>query len=161
MKAICVCGKEFKTKPCLVAIGKGKFCSKKCSYANKTRRSGLKYNIKVKNKAWFQEGVVPKTAWKPGETAGENNPNWKGGISSQVSPSKKEKQNLSTKIKKWKKQIFKRDGRICSICKSTEQLEVDHIKPWSTHPDLRFELSNGRVLCNQCHRKTDSYGVRP
>lgn len=30
--------------------------------------------------------------------------------------------------------------------------EVDHIKPKSTHPDLRFEVRNTRITCIACNR---------
>lgn len=156
----CICGTQFKTDTKRISENRGQFCSKKCSYENKTRKSGLKYKIVVENKGWYKENIIPRTAWKKGETAGDKNSNWKGGISSSVSSSKKEKQLLSTKIKKWKRQIFKRDGKICQLCGDTKNLEVDHIKPWKSYPELRFDLNNGRVLCHNCHKQTDSYGKR-
>lgn len=30
----------------------------------------------------------------------------------------------------------------------------------SNFPELRFELSNGRTLCVECHQKTDTYGEK-
>ena len=30
--------------------------------------------------------------------------------------------------------------------------EVDHIKPRSTHPELAFDPSNGRIVCFDCNR---------
>lgn len=58
----------------------------------------------------------------------------------------------------WRTLVLRRDGRKCVLCGSSERLEVDHIKPFSTFPDLRYTLSNGRVLCHECHKKTDTYG---
>lgn len=161
VECTCSCGNKFYETQSRIDSGRGKYCSRDCGYKYRVRPSGLKYKIVKENKAWFKEDVIPPTAWKPGETANKNNPNWKGGITGPISPSKLEKQRLSSKVKKWKRQVIKRDGRICSMCKSTDNIEVDHIKPWSTYPELRFDLSNGRVLCNNCHRQTDSYGVRP
>jgi len=40
------------------------------------------------------------------------------------------------------------------------KLNADHIKPFALFPDLRFELSNGRTLCEDCHKKTDTYGLK-
>ena len=30
--------------------------------------------------------------------------------------------------------------------------EVDHIKPRSTHPELKYDPSNGRIVCHECNR---------
>jgi 5-methylcytosine-specific restriction endonuclease McrA len=57
----------------------------------------------------------------------------------------------------WRILVLKRDCK-CVLCGSTERLECDHIKPFKTHPELRFDISNGRVLCHSCHKKTDTYG---
>ncbi len=52
-----------------------------------------------------------------------------------------------------------RDGHKCVLCGRTTDLVVDHIKPFSIHPELRVALDNLRTLCMPCHRKTDTYGV--
>lgn len=54
--------------------------------------------------------------------------------------------------------VLRRDGNKCVKCGSTERLEVDHILPFSSHPESRYDISNGRVLCNACHRLTATYG---
>lgn len=33
------------------------------------------------------------------------------------------------------------------------RLEVHHIKRWQTHPELRYEISNGITLCHEHHRR--------
>lgn len=58
----------------------------------------------------------------------------------------------------WRKAVFDRDGRACTKCGSVHRLHADHIKPFSQFPDLRYEVSNGRVLCFECHKQTDTYG---
>jgi len=77
---------------------------------------------------------------------------WKGGIS----PINMLIRN-SFEYRQWKKEVFGTNGKICMICKSETQLEVDHIKPFAYYPELRFDVNNGRILCNSCHRKTDTY----
>lgn len=49
----------------------------------------------------------------------------------------------------------RRDGWKCVQCNARGRLEVDHIKPLRTHPELAFDLTNLQSLCGRCHaRKT-------
>lgn len=64
MKRRCVCGEVFHTTQSKLDSGAGKFCSRKCANENRTRRSGLEYNIVAENPAWFK--------------GGEEHPWWKG-----------------------------------------------------------------------------------
>jgi 5-methylcytosine-specific restriction endonuclease McrA len=49
----------------------------------------------------------------------------------------------------------RRDGWKCVQCGASGDLEVDHIEPVRTRPDLAYELSNLQTLCVRCHsRKT-------
>jgi 5-methylcytosine-specific restriction enzyme A len=63
-----------------------------------------------------------------------------------------------TRTKRWKvlrMEILERDGFRCKSCKCGGRLEVDHIKPVRTHPELSFEPGNLQALCPSCHaRKT-------
>lgn len=48
--------------------------------------------------------------------------------------------------------VFQRDNYTCQICDvSGVPIQVDHIKKWSDHPELRFEMDNCRTLCMACH----------
>lgn len=62
---------------------------------------------------------------------------------------------LSPEYKKWREDVRARDGRCCQWpgCGSKKQLQAHHIKTWSKHPLLRFELGNGITLCRRCHDK--------
>lgn len=59
---------------------------------------------------------------------------------------------------RWKvvrKRAKDRDGWKCVQCGARGRLEVDHIQPVRTHPDLAYELTNLQTLCTPCHsRKT-------
>lgn len=80
---------------------------------------------------------------------------WKGGVSTE-----NERQRKSKEYRKWRSDVFQRDDYTCQECnKKGGRLNADHIKPFAYFKDLRFELSNGRTLCVQCHRKTDTYGL--
>jgi hypothetical protein len=90
---------------------------------------------------------------------GEKNPNWKGGISDENALIRH-----SSQYKQWRQAVFARDGHTCQDCEAKNgdgvnvYLNADHIKPFAYHPELRFELSNGRTLCLDCHKKTETYG---
>jgi 5-methylcytosine-specific restriction endonuclease McrA len=84
---------------------------------------------------------------------GPNNPNWKGGITPAY-----QKIRASDRYKAWRLAVFERDHYTCVWCDQRGgMLNADHIKPFSSHPRLRFTLSNGRTLCVPCHKKTSSY----
>lgn len=84
--------------------------------------------------------------------AGENNGRWRGGITRDSSKGK------ATRVfKEWRRSVLERDNYACVQCGAKENLHCDHIKAWSTHPELRLDVANGRVLCLECHKKTDNY----
>ena len=99
---------------------------------------------------------TPESRKKIGEYhKGEKATFWKGGIS----PINKLIRS-SLEYKLWREAVFKRDNYQC-IWGGKEhgnRLQVDHIKPFSLFPVLRFAIDNGRTLCENCHKKTDTYG---
>ena len=85
---------------------------------------------------------------------GEKGNNWKGGI---YPVNKAIRDSLEYKL--WRQSVFERDRFTCQDCGQLRgDIEADHIKPFSLFPELRFELSNGRTLCHNCHLKTSTYG---
>lgn len=71
---------------------------------------------------------------------GSKNKNWKGGKKSY-----------------WSREIKTRDDYTCQVCghREPEIVVVDHIKPKSLYPELKFEPNNMLTLCPNCHaRKT-------
>lgn len=66
----------------------------------------------------------------------------------------------STKYKEWRKRVFERDCYKCVNCGKMGNLHADHIKPFAIYIDERFNIDNGRTLCINCHKKTDTYGYR-
>lgn len=93
---------------------------------------GLKYPAHTKEKHW----------------------NWRGGITPENKAAR-----ASGPYKEWRRKVFERDNFTCVFCgKRGGELHADHIVPFSARPDLRIELSNGRTLCVECHRKTPTYG---
>lgn len=60
----------------------------------------------------------------------------------------------------WRNAVLRRDNYACVMCGDDRRskLQVDHIKPFSLFPELRFAIDNGRTLCEECHKKTKTYG---
>ncbi len=84
---------------------------------------------------------------------GEKNHFWKGGISEENDIIRH-----SFAYKQWRSSVFERDHYTCQICGEKKNLNADHIKRFSIYKNLRFDVNNGRTLCNPCHRKTDTWG---
>jgi hypothetical protein len=78
---------------------------------------------------------------------------WKGGKSSESI-----RLRSSLEYKLWRKSVFERDKYTCIWCgKIGGRLNADHIKPFAHYPELRFAIDNGRTLCEECHRTTDTF----
>lgn len=52
----------------------------------------------------------------------------------------------------WRKAVYERDNFKCQECGKHGRLEAHHIKPWHSHPLLRFDINNGITLCEECHK---------
>lgn len=58
----------------------------------------------------------------------------------------------------WREKVFQRDNWTCVLCEARGvKLHADHIKSYARHPDLRYDVDNGRALCVPCHEKTPTY----
>ena len=86
---------------------------------------------------------------------------WKGGVTKW-----RAKIYNSLEYKLWRKAVFERDNYTCVWCGKRGGngekvvLNADHIKPFSLFPELRFAIDNGRTLCIDCHKKTDTYSYK-
>lgn len=69
----------------------------------------------------------------------------------------------SAKHKAWAAKVLRRAGYLCEECKRYGRLDKDglpvrattahHIKHRDEFPELQYDLSNGRALCERCHNK--------
>lgn len=90
---------------------------------------------------------------------GESGSNWQDGKSV-----KNDKIRKSLEYKLWREAVFKRDNYTCIWCGARSgngnalELHADHIRPFAFFPELRFAIDNGRTLCIDCHKTTDTYG---
>jgi hypothetical protein len=82
------------------------------------------------------------------QNIGENNPRWKGGLSSEDEMFRK-----SIEYKDWRLEVYKRDNYTCQCCGDGKggNLQAHHIENFSNNEELRLELDNGITLCNLCH----------
>lgn len=171
-----MCNKKFNTFPSILKIGKGKYCSQGCAAFS---RRGIKLSKEHKAKIIIRG--EKSHFWKGGRMAiwphcvdcgkvlanryakrcnkhkgirGDKSPHWKGGVTPL-----NQSIRISLKYKEWRRKVFERDDYTCQICrKRGGNMNADHIRPFSTCPSWRFRLSNGRTLCEECHKTTDTYG---
>ena len=138
-----MCNKDFYKNKTQLKNGEGKYCSYGCYWTN---LKGKQAWNKGKSNYWFN---------------GDKNPNWKGGIT----PTNQVIRH-SLEYKSWRDAVFMRDNYTCQICErrngngETVYLQADHIKPFFKYPLLRFDLNNGRTLCIDCHKSTDTFKAR-
>ena len=133
--------KTLKKNPVRYWLGK-KLPRKMIEKANLKRRGKIPWN---KNK------IGPR---------GENANNWKGGKT-------EERKIIMSRLeyKLWRDAVFQRDNYTCIFCGRKREegdrvvLNADHIKPFSLFPELRFAIDNGRTLCEECHKKTSTWGI--
>jgi predicted DNA-binding protein YlxM (UPF0122 family) len=108
------------------------------------------------------------------KSSGNKNHNWKGGRTKLIFSIRS-----LPEYSIWRTKIFRRDDWTCSICKRKRIvgdrviLQADHITPlWKiiekNHiKNIQEAISckelwdeeNGRTLCKECHKKTETYGV--
>ncbi len=126
------------------------------------RKNSEEFKDNLRKRMMGNKYKLGKPSWISGKNflqiTGDKNPNWKGGISKK---NKTERQLFMETIayKNWRKSVFKRDNYTCQECNSRgKRLNADHIKPYSLYPELRVDINNGRTLCVECHRKTQTYG---
>ena len=125
------CGKRFYAR----ISKKKKYCSRKCFGKH---RSDL-----------IKEGKsLPPPMHKKDDCW-----NWKGGTSRGYKTG-----YYSQKYINWRRDIFIRDEFTCRGCgKKHIYITAHHIKSFAKYPELRFDIKNGKTLCEECHANTDNY----
>lgn len=161
------CKKEIYVAPWQLKKGFGKFCGLFCRRFTDTVKQKMSKSHKGKtawNKGTSRWWNSP-TEFKKGHSmgirfgkdkngSGENHWNYKGGITPI-----NQRERSSAKYALWRTSVFQRDNYTCQICLQVGgKLQADHIKPWALFKELRFDLSNGRTLCVDCHKL---FGVNP
>lgn len=96
------------------------------------------FNPEKSSIGWFKKG---------------NTPHNKGNST----PSKSRQLRNNGEYRHWVKKVILRDKK-CVFCGSVNRLEADHIEPLSKHPEKSYDVQNGRTLCRNCHKQTETYG---
>jgi hypothetical protein len=106
---------------------------------------------KVINSSYLLSGHTKSCGcFRKENISGENNFNWKGGITSDIM-----KARSSIPYKEWRNLVFSRDSFTCKLCDDSKghNLQAHHIERFCDYPELRYEISNGITLCRSCHAK--------
>ncbi len=138
---------------------------------SKTVKLQYKNGRKLSLSCWKKgQRASPKTEFTSERMKSKNNPNWQGGITP-INLQIKQSNNY----KSWRKAIFERDNYTCVWCNQRGgKLNVDHIKPYNIiikNNNIKtlkqaikckelWNINNGRTLCLNCHKKTDTYGEK-
>ena len=65
---------------------------------------------------------------------------------------------VTTQAKWWRRLVLELDGYACADCGEAQgRLEVHHLKPFRWFPALRYEISNGKVVCQSCHKENHGH----
>jgi len=139
------CGEPFLAQP----QSKAKFCDKSCKviYENNKRE----YKSGKEHPLYGTKNPDASKRMKENNPVGigKNNSNWKGGVTP-----KNRLIRTSTKYTEWRLSVYERDKFTCQECKERGgSLNAHHIKTFADYPELRFEVSNGITLCEDCHKK--------
>ncbi len=147
------CGIGYRVKASHAAISN--FCSIPCRVAQ-WRIAPKQCVVCGGDHVLHRKTCSPECAmkWRSLKQAGEKSHRWQGGKTSAAMIIRHSQEYV-----RWRTAVFERDNYICQLCgQRGGKLHADHINPFSTHPALRFELTNGRTLCAPCHFKTDTWG---
>lgn len=133
LEKTCKCGKTFFVRPSWARV---RSCSIPCGQKGKPGpMAGKKMSAESREK--MRQAKLGKT--------GELCPNYRGKGDENYRERRRFHDQLQMKI-------FQRDNYTCQVCDAYgASIQVDHIKSWAKHPELRFEESNCRTLCMPCH----------
>jgi 5-methylcytosine-specific restriction endonuclease McrA len=135
--------------------GDGRYCSRSCARRGsptKTKASPIvecvtcgkrfnKYQAEIKKNVGSKHFCSPNCWYSFNQR--DNHYLWQGGQDGRMS--------LDGRL--WRKKILARDRGLCRICLSPRRVEAHHILSFTTHPETRWELSNGITLCRDCHKQ--------
>ncbi len=155
------CGSVFYRKTCVTYLqwSHARFCSKRCKWDSnpasdkhyKWRGGDLAKTCAICGVAFTVGRYRTKAAYCSYRCKARGQDR---GISTE-----NEKLRKSLAYKAWRTAVFHRDNYTCQSCGVRGGvLNADHIHPFALYPALRFDIDNGRTMCDPCHRATPTYG---
>jgi 5-methylcytosine-specific restriction endonuclease McrA len=143
-----------RTKPSEARRPNWLFCTIACrvSFRNCIQPQRRRMPLSVREKIALANRGKPRP--KSRLITGPRHWNWQGGKTSEAI-----RLRNSARMHEWRTAVFIRDNYTCQNCGARNGngfkviLNADHIKPFAYYPDLRFDVSNGRTLCKNCHLK--------
>lgn len=84
-----------------------------------------------------------------------NNGNWQGGKTPKLIS-----ERTSNKYNEWRDSVYKNNWYTCQCCGQSNGINKNahHIYNFSDHENLRYDISNGILLCDNCHSATIQTG---
>ena len=116
------CEKEFYKKPSAIKNGEGKYCSRQCKH--EAQRLGIEIRGESYNDRHLLRQSSQYRSWRLVAKKLRGNKCQKCGI---------------------------KDRTLCKCCGNRIYLHVNHVKPFATYPELRFDPQNSSVECAKCH----------
>ena len=104
----------------------------------------------TRGKKWPEERRIKFAESKKGDKTNL----WRGGIDK-----KEYKHYRNLQYRLWREKVFRRDNYTCQECGAHSEkgkkvfLIPHHIKSYTHYPELRYVVSNGRTMCDECHKK--------
>mgnify|MGYP001568368946 CR=1 FL=1 len=80
--------------------------------------------------------------------SGANHWNWQEGKTDPV-----HRLRNQIRYQEWRLAVLEKDGGKCTVCASISRPNAHHIASFKDNPELRYDLENGRTLCNACHAR--------
>lgn len=157
------CGKEYYAPGWSIKKGFSRFCSLNCRRHNKETK--LKMSLLKIGKPTWNKGLnklIDKRIDYDRPTS----------FKSQGKCKLQEIIRHNFRYRKWRSDVYVRDDFTCQICgKRGGKIEADHNKPFSIIIEENniktleqaleckelWDTNNGRTLCLECHKKTDTY----
>jgi len=157
------CGKEFYAPGWSIKKGFSRFCCLNCRRHNQETKNIM--SLKKIGKPTWNKGLSKLTD----KRLDYDRPTT---FKSQGKCDLKEIIRHNFRYRKWRSDIYMRDDFTCQICgQRGGKIEADHIKPFSIiieESNIKtleqaleckelWDTNNGRTLCLECHKKTDTY----